>query len=234
MDRIFLDANVLFSAAYRRDAGLARLWQLERAELVTSAYAAEEARLNLTEEGQRLRLAKHLENVRMITSVAPLPSGVKLPEKDQPVSKRPSTPGPRACSLAISNISARISGAGSVVFWFLLRRSISSIRGREKDHERRPCHGFRNSRDMVHDLPRATLGFYSRRIANFVATYPMPHTRAQSREQVPAVIVPPGDFRALMTAGTLTPVPAKSLPSREDASRKAISPRGLGDPRNFG
>ena len=29
MDRLFLDANVLFSAAYRADAGVARLWKVE-------------------------------------------------------------------------------------------------------------------------------------------------------------------------------------------------------------
>lgn len=85
MDRIFLDANVLFSAAYRPDAGLARLWQLENVELMTSPYAAEEARVNLTEDDQRLRLVRLLERVRMITAVAPLPPGVKLPGKDQPI-----------------------------------------------------------------------------------------------------------------------------------------------------
>ena len=85
MDRVFLDANVLFSAAYRPDAGLARLWQLETVELMTSAYAAEEARLNLTQEDQRSRLAKFLEKVRMITNVAPLPAGIQLSEKDQPI-----------------------------------------------------------------------------------------------------------------------------------------------------
>ena len=53
MDRLLLDANVLFSAAYRPAAGVARLWELERVELLTSAYAAEEARLNLMEEDQR-------------------------------------------------------------------------------------------------------------------------------------------------------------------------------------
>jgi len=85
VDRVFLDANVLFSAAYRPDASLARLWQLETVELMTSAYAAEEARLNLTQEDQRARLAKLLEKVRMITDVAPLPPGVELSEKDQPI-----------------------------------------------------------------------------------------------------------------------------------------------------
>jgi len=67
VDRIFLDANVLFSAAYRPDAGLARLarlWRLEGVELITSAYAAEEAKLNLTEEDQRARLTELLKKCR--------------------------------------------------------------------------------------------------------------------------------------------------------------------------
>ena len=41
MDRVFLDANVLFSAAYRQDSSLLRLWELKDVELVTSAYAFE-------------------------------------------------------------------------------------------------------------------------------------------------------------------------------------------------
>jgi len=52
---------------------------------MTSAYAAEEAVLNLTEEDQRVRLAKLLERVRMTTAVSPLPPGVRLPGKDQPI-----------------------------------------------------------------------------------------------------------------------------------------------------
>ena len=54
-------------------------------ELVTSDYAAQEATVNLTEKDQRVRLTKLLEKVRMITAVAPLPPGVQLPEKDQPI-----------------------------------------------------------------------------------------------------------------------------------------------------
>jgi hypothetical protein len=66
VDRVFLDANVLFSAAYRPDAGLARLCKLPRAELMTSTYAAEEARINLSDEDQRQRLALLLASVRLV------------------------------------------------------------------------------------------------------------------------------------------------------------------------
>jgi predicted nucleic acid-binding protein len=84
-DRLFLDANILFSAAYRADAGIARLWELDRVELVTSAYAAEEARVNLAHEDQRQRLTSLLQRVEIVTGVSPLPQGVELPPKDLPI-----------------------------------------------------------------------------------------------------------------------------------------------------
>jgi predicted nucleic acid-binding protein len=84
-DRLFLDANVLFSAAYRPDAGICRLWHLKRVELMSSGYAATEARVNLADVGQPHRLQELLEHVSMVTGLAPLPPGVILPDKDQPI-----------------------------------------------------------------------------------------------------------------------------------------------------
>jgi len=52
MDRLFLDANVLFSAAYKANARVFRLWQLKDVLLDSSRYALEEARFNLVEENQ--------------------------------------------------------------------------------------------------------------------------------------------------------------------------------------
>ena len=87
MDKIFLDANVLFSAAYRSQAGLHRLWQLEGVELITSAFAAEEARRNLSDEKSRKRLRTILESVRVFTRIprAAAPLEIDLPDKDQPI-----------------------------------------------------------------------------------------------------------------------------------------------------
>ena len=48
LDRAFLDADVLFSAAYRRDSRLRELWNLPDVELLPSHYAVEEARRNLS------------------------------------------------------------------------------------------------------------------------------------------------------------------------------------------
>jgi uncharacterized protein len=85
VDRLFLDANVLFSAAYRPDAHVTRIWELQTVELITSAYAAEEARINLTEKEQRQRLAGLLDCVRIASGISVLPASVELPEKDRPI-----------------------------------------------------------------------------------------------------------------------------------------------------
>ncbi|MBI3668042.1 MAG: DNA-binding protein [Acidobacteria bacterium] len=87
MDRLFLDANVLFSAAYRPDAGLLRLWKLKVVELITSAYAMEEARLNLAEKDQRARLESLQRSLRVVAGAADraLPRGVDLPLKEHPI-----------------------------------------------------------------------------------------------------------------------------------------------------
>ena len=85
MDRLFLDANVLFSAAYRPQAGLVRLWKLRDVVLCTSHYAAEEARLNLSDV-QRDRLASLLLTLQFFeASERGLPRGLSLPEKDAPI-----------------------------------------------------------------------------------------------------------------------------------------------------
>ena len=84
-DRLFLDANVLFSAAYRPDSRLTCLWELRNVELITSAYAVEEAAHNLADEEQRLRLKELLERTQIVMGASPLPHGVLLPEKDRPI-----------------------------------------------------------------------------------------------------------------------------------------------------
>ncbi len=87
MDRLFLDANVLFSASYREGSGLVRLWTLQGVELVTSSYAAEEARRNLETEEQRERLRILLAGVRVIPAepLVEVPANITLPEKDVPI-----------------------------------------------------------------------------------------------------------------------------------------------------
>ena len=87
VDRVFLDANVLFSAAYRPDAGLQRLWRRRTTELLTSRYALEEAMVNLPEPEQRRRLTGLMESVTLVPESADerLPPEVELPPKDRPI-----------------------------------------------------------------------------------------------------------------------------------------------------
>jgi uncharacterized protein len=86
MDRLFLDANVLFSAAYRADAGLLELWKLKKVTLCTSPYALEEARINLSDEVQRERLIQLSTDLELFDAVVQeLPRGISLPEKDVPI-----------------------------------------------------------------------------------------------------------------------------------------------------
>jgi len=86
MDRLFLDANVLFSAAYRPNAGLLRLWRLPDVALCSSRYALEEARINLSELTQRHRLVRLSDKLSLYDSTSSeLPRGVSLPEKDIPI-----------------------------------------------------------------------------------------------------------------------------------------------------
>ena len=85
MERLFLDANVLFSAAYRSEAGLQELWKLKRVVLCSSRYALEEARINLDEESQRVLLNRLSASLSLFDAQGHLPHGVSLPEKDAPI-----------------------------------------------------------------------------------------------------------------------------------------------------
>lgn len=87
MDVLFLDANVLFSAAYKHDANFLKLWRLKNARLASSSYAAGEAERNLRRPGQRDRLLRLLRTVELIPDLGPrpLPKGIRLPEKDVPI-----------------------------------------------------------------------------------------------------------------------------------------------------
>jgi hypothetical protein len=86
---IFLDANVLFSGAYRPDAGLGRLWKLAGARFITSIFAAEEARRDLSSPGQWRDLEELLGSVEIVPTAAPPDhprfSDLEQPDKDRPI-----------------------------------------------------------------------------------------------------------------------------------------------------
>ncbi len=86
MDRVFLDANVVFSAAYSPGSRLLELWQLDGVELVTSLFALEEARRNLSHDC--LDTLDEIASKTVIVSgtrTGELPDGVQLVDKDIPI-----------------------------------------------------------------------------------------------------------------------------------------------------
>jgi predicted nucleic acid-binding protein len=87
VDRVFLDANVLFSAAYRGDSSLLQLWEIPDVTLVTSIYALEEASRNLGTPEQRDRLEVLAAQVEIPASAGEvdLPKEIDLPENDRPI-----------------------------------------------------------------------------------------------------------------------------------------------------
>ena len=88
MDRVFLDANVLFSASYDDDNHLLQLWNMSDVELVTSAFAVGETVRNVAIELHRVRLDQLLASARVVPEPLPssaLPPGITLPAKDAPI-----------------------------------------------------------------------------------------------------------------------------------------------------
>jgi uncharacterized protein len=87
VDRVFLDANVLFSAAYRSDSGLLVLWRRPGVTRLTSSYAVDEARRNLPRADQRQRLATLVAACEIVPTpvAAALPASLRLPESDRPI-----------------------------------------------------------------------------------------------------------------------------------------------------
>jgi len=88
IDRIFLDANILFSVAYG-SRGLDRLWELQKKRgcvLVASGYVIEEAKRNLTDTDQLKKLEACLSNLQIVLEADPsIDCPIELPQKDKPV-----------------------------------------------------------------------------------------------------------------------------------------------------
>ena len=90
MDRLFLDANILFSAADSADSPLLELWRLKKVLLFSSGYSLEEARRNLA-----LLRPDRLSNLQQLIAkvqfadapplaTAPIEARA-LPKKDLPI-----------------------------------------------------------------------------------------------------------------------------------------------------
>jgi len=90
VDRLFLDASVLFSAAYSPASSLRQLWNLGDTELLASPFAIQEATDNLAiaRPAQLPDLRALLATVNQVPdppAAAVLPAGVTLPDKDRPI-----------------------------------------------------------------------------------------------------------------------------------------------------
>jgi len=87
-DRVFLDANILFSVAYG-SPGLNRLWELAQkgsCVLLASKYVIEEAKRNLSAAEQLQKLDEYLSTVQIVPEVDPtITCPIDLPDKDRPV-----------------------------------------------------------------------------------------------------------------------------------------------------
>ncbi len=88
MERIFLDANVLFSAGYK-STRLRILWTLPNVTLLSSEYAVREAELNLSrfkpEAVEELKCLLTGVTVSRQIQLPPLPANIALVEKDAPI-----------------------------------------------------------------------------------------------------------------------------------------------------
>ena len=85
--RLFLDANILFTAAYSPEGLSALLFELRRLDvlvLFTSEHAIEEARVNLQlkQPEALVRFDKLLRSVEMVHTPATSPVVLNIPEDD--------------------------------------------------------------------------------------------------------------------------------------------------------
>jgi len=88
--RLFLDSNVLFTAAHNPEGKASLVIELAAVgkwEVVTSAYCLAEARLNLEKKQPAAlgRLSEVLGTVRLVPDVAGERCTLSVPEKDRPV-----------------------------------------------------------------------------------------------------------------------------------------------------
>jgi predicted nucleic acid-binding protein len=86
-DRVFLDANILVSAAWHADSGLLILWELPDVQLLTSGYAIVEADRNVKTAEQRTRLYRLVQRLEIVDEPLPRrpPAKIALPPKDVPI-----------------------------------------------------------------------------------------------------------------------------------------------------
>lgn len=89
MEKVFLDANILFSAAYK-STRIRDLWSIDNISLISSDYAVMEAERNLIrlQKGNLdifQQLLGKISIVEVPLSLSLIPETVNLVEKDSPI-----------------------------------------------------------------------------------------------------------------------------------------------------
>jgi len=84
---LFLDANVLISAAWKDGCEVAQIWQMKGIRLITSNFVMGEVQRNLHQVGQIERLRGLMRSVQIVSfsELLEIPEATALPEKDRPV-----------------------------------------------------------------------------------------------------------------------------------------------------
>lgn len=84
---LFLDANVLISAAWKAGSEIAQIWQMADVRLITSNYVMGEVQRNLHRVDQIERLRVLMRSVQIISldMLTEIPGEISLPDKDRPV-----------------------------------------------------------------------------------------------------------------------------------------------------
>lgn len=87
MRRVFLDANILFSAAWHEHNQIVPLWDITDIQLVSSDYAIAEAVRNIGRKRPDAadRLSRLLERVEASSATTALSDTHGLPDKDVPI-----------------------------------------------------------------------------------------------------------------------------------------------------
>jgi predicted nucleic acid-binding protein len=88
VDRLFLDANVLYSATESSTSRFQIFWNINDVELITSVYALREARRNLDSDALRDKLTdltKGLTIIEDIPAESSVALSLNLSEKDRPI-----------------------------------------------------------------------------------------------------------------------------------------------------
>jgi predicted nucleic acid-binding protein len=85
--RVFLDANILFSAAWRETNGILVLWDRPDLDLVSSNYAVAEAARNIQRKNPAgvERLARLVNKLEISKASSEINPDHGLPEKDVPI-----------------------------------------------------------------------------------------------------------------------------------------------------